>query len=134
MNHFLLELDGVTVASFSECSGLTSEAEPVEYREGADDHRVRKLSGLRIDSNLTLKRGVTDSTELWQWRQAALDGRIDRRSGSLVLLDEARQPVLRWNFEGAWPVKWEGLPSNASGQEFAIESMELVVERFEPGG
>ena len=73
--NFRIELDDATVASFSECSGLTFDTDPVEYREGTDiPLHVRKLTGLRKFANIALKRGFTDNTELWDWYNKILNG------------------------------------------------------------
>jgi phage tail-like protein len=115
--NFLVEIDGITVAGFSECSGLTTETDPVEYRNGNEDITVRKLPGLVKYSNITLKRGFTKAKELWQWRKKVLDGKTDRKSGSIVLLDEGRKEALRCNFREGWPKKWEGPTFNAKNNE-----------------
>lgn len=129
--NFLVEIDGVTTAGFSEVSGITIESEPIEYRNGNENITLRKLPGLQKFGNITLKRGFTKDPALWDWRKTVLDGRTERHSGSITLLNEARQPSIRWNFREAWPSKLEGPGFNASNNEVAIESMELVVEAVE---
>ena len=129
--NFLVEIDGVTVAGFSECGGLTTETDPIEYRNGDEDITVRKLPGLKKYTNINLKRGYTDSRELWEWRKKVMDGKTERQSGSIVLLNEAREPALRWNFREAWPSKWAGPTLNAKNNETAIEELEFVVENLE---
>jgi phage tail-like protein len=126
--NFLVEIDGVTVAGFSECSGLSSETDAIEYRNGSEDITVRKLPGLVKYSNITLKRGFTQSKELWQWRKQVLDGKTQRRSGTVTLLDEARKPALRWNFREGWPRKLDGPTLNAKTNEVAIETLEIAHE------
>ena len=85
--NFLVEMDGITQAGFQECSGLDSTTAVVEYREGGDPNHTRKLTGLNSFSAITLKRGITDSDELWKWRLTAVDGqrrpeeRFDRTPG-----------------------------------------------------
>jgi phage tail-like protein len=129
--NFLVEIDGVTRAGFTEVGGLTTEQDIVEYREGSESATVRKLPGLRKYSNLTLKRGFTQDKELWQWRKTTIDGATERRSGSVVLLDEGRTEVLRWNFVEGWISKWEGPALNAKTNEAAIESLEIAHEGLE---
>jgi phage tail-like protein len=127
--NFSLEIDGIARGAFSEVSGLTAEGDSVDYREGTDmQHNVRKLVGLRKYSNLTLKRGYTQDKSLWQWYTAIMNGKPDRRNVTIVLMDEARQPVLRWHAENAWINKVEGPSFKASGNEIAMESVELVHE------
>ncbi|HEX2202419.1 MAG TPA: phage tail protein [Longimicrobium sp.] len=129
--NFLVEVDGVTVAAFSEVSGLTTETDVIEYRTGAEDITVRKVPGLRKVTNITLKRGFTASDDLWQWRKAVMDGLTTRHSGTIVLLNEAREPAIKWTFREAWPSKWEGPTFNAKTSEVAIETLELACERLE---
>src|SRR6478672_6675206 len=87
--NFLVEIDGITQAGFQECSGLDSSTAVVEYRQGDEGvNSSRKLTGLNTFSAISLKRGVTDSDELWKWRQTVVDGKAERRNGSIVLVDE----------------------------------------------
>jgi len=128
--NFRVEIDNSTVAGFRECSGLALNTDPVDYREGTDvPLSVRKLTGLRKFTNITLKRGYTDNTELWKWYKNVLNGVTDRRNGSIVLQDEEHKDVLRWNFENGWIAKWEGPTMNATSNDVAIESIEIVHER-----
>jgi phage tail-like protein len=131
--NYLVVIDGVTTAGFSECSGINTETDPIEYRNGNEDITVRKLPGLKKFGNITLKRGYTNSRELWDWRKKVMDGKTERKSGSVVLLNEARQPALTWNFREAWPRKWEGPSFNAKNNEVAIETLEIVCEGVELG-
>ena len=127
--NFRVEIDGIGAGSFSEVSGLTAEGDAVDYREGTDAvNNVRKLVGLRKYANLMFKRGYIQSDELWQWYGRIANGQPDRRNGTVVLRNEARQDVLRWHFENAWINKIEGPGLKASGNEVAIESMELCHE------
>src|SRR5258708_7910388 len=103
--NFLVEIDGVTKAGFSECTGLTNETNIVEYRTGSDPNHMRKLPGMAKFNNIVLKRGITSDMALWTWRKTVLDGKTERHSGAIVLLNEARQPVLRWKFSEGWPNK-----------------------------
>jgi phage tail-like protein len=128
---FLIEIEGVVQAGFMECSGLSSETEVIEYREGGEPPRFRKLAGLTRYANLVLKRGMTKSRDLWNWRKAIVDGQMDRRSVVVILLDEARTPVVRFRLAEAWPCKWEGPMLRAKHGEVAIESLELACEGLE---
>ena len=129
--NFRVNIDNSTVAGFRECSGLTLNTDSVDYREGTDvPLSVRKLTGLRKFTNITLKRGYTDNTELWKWYKNILNGVSDRRNGSIVLQDEEHNDVLRWNFENGWIAKWEGPSMNATSNDVAIESIEICPERI----
>jgi phage tail-like protein len=127
--NFEVQIDGTPVGSFAEAGGLTAEGDPVEYREGTDkDNNVRKLTGLRKYANITLKRGYVRDNTFWVWYANIANGIDDRRNGSIILMNEAHQPVLRWNFENAWLNKVEGPAFNAKGNDVAMESVELVHE------
>jgi phage tail-like protein len=127
--NFHLEIDGVPLGAFSEASGLTAEGDAVDYREGTDLHNnVRKLVGLRKYTNITLKRGYTQDKALWRWYGNIMNGVPDRRNVTIVLMNEAHEPVLRWHAENAWLNKVEGPGLKAAGNEVALESVEIVHE------
>jgi len=126
--NFLVEIDGIARAGFRECSGLDSTQDPVEYREGNEPPTARKLPGLVKHSNISLKRGVTDDAQLWEWRKQAIDGKVQRKNGSIILLDESGAEKVRWNFREGWPTKWTGPSFNATGNEVAIETLEIAHE------
>jgi len=128
--NFLVEIDGITRAGFQECSGLDATTDVTEYREGTDPNHKRKLPSLNSFSNITLKWGVTDSDELWKWRQTVLDGRAERKNGSIILMDDAGNEKVRWNFLNAWPTKWTGPTFNATDNGVAVETLELAHEEL----
>jgi phage tail-like protein len=130
--NFRVEIDNVGEAFFSEASGFSFTTDPVEYREGEDKGlHVRKLTGLRKFSNIVLKRGFTQDRQLWEWYLAVLNGITERRGGTIVLQDEDHKDQLRWEFQDGWICKWEGPAMKATGNEVAIESIEICVERVE---
>ena len=130
--NFLVEIDGVERAGFSEAILPTAELDVVEYREGADKTSVsRKLPGRLRLGNLVLRRGIAADLELWQWFRTIADGDLERRNVAVILLDATRQPVHRWLLHDAWIVKIEGPALDAKGNEVAIETLELTCERLE---
>jgi phage tail-like protein len=131
--NFLVEIEGVTVAGFSEASGLNTETDAIEYRTGAEDITVRKLPGLKKFANIVLKRGYTNSKELWDWRKRVMDGKTQRQSGSVVLLNETRQEALRWNFREGWPRKLDAPTFNAKTNDVAVETLEIAHEGIDLG-
>lgn len=128
---FIVQIDGITRGGFRECSGLDSSQDPVEYREGNEPLRARKLPGLNKSSNISLKRGMTDDKDLWTWRKKAIDGKVDRKNGSIILMDDAGEEKIRWNFVDGWPTKWTGPTFNATANEVAIETMDIAHEGVE---
>ena len=128
--NFLVEIDGVAKAAFSEVGGLESETAVIEYRSGGE-YLTRKLPGLTRFANIVLRHGITQDRELWDWRQNIVDGTPDRRNGMIKLLDDQRNEVVRWNFRNGWPCKWVGPALNAKANEVAIETLEIAHEGLE---
>ena len=127
--NFIVEVDGAEIAAFQEVSGLDSENTPIEYREGADTFLTpRKQPGLMKYGNITLKRGITQNPELVTWLVATESGDVERRTVSIVLLDELRQEAVRWNLREAWASKWMGPDLKANASEMAIETLEITHE------
>jgi phage tail-like protein len=126
--NFLVEIDGITRAGFRECSGLDTSQDASEYREGTDPLTVRKLPGLIKYSNVTLKRGITDDAELWEWRKTVMAGQVERKNMSIILMNDAREEKLRWNLINCWPTKWEGPSFNATSSDVAVETLEIAHE------
>ena len=127
--NFKLEIDGVARNGFRECSGLDASTDAVDYREGTEKGNIaRKLTGLNKHSNIVLKWGVTDDHSLWDWRKTVIDGKTQRKNGSIVLMDEEGQEKVRWNFVNGWATKWTGPSFNATANEVAIETLEIVHE------
>jgi phage tail-like protein len=126
--NFILEIEGTTAAGFAEVGGLSMEQDIIEYREGSDTATVRKLPGLRKYGNISLKRGYTQNRELWEWRKTTIDGLTERKSGAVILRDEAGEPALRWEFREGWVSKYEGPALKATANEAAMESIEVAVE------
>jgi phage tail-like protein len=130
---FLIEIDGITNARFQEISGLDATIDVVEYREGGDILGTRKFPGQTKHSNLSLKRGYTDDTQLYKWFEDVMTGRTEniRKHLSVVQIDMAGQEVLRWNLYQAFPVKYTAPSFNAKGNDMSIETLELAYERIE---
>ena len=127
---FLVEIERIVKGGYSECSGFGSSVEVVEYREGGDASTVRKLPGKVSFADVTLKWGVTDSRELYDWHLAAVNGAVDRRNGSIILQDDLGEEKARWNFFNAWPSKYDGPDFNAKGNDVAIDSLTLSCEKM----
>jgi phage tail-like protein len=127
--------DGKAVkGSFAECSGLETEVAPIDYRNGPEDIRVRKLTGLKKFNHITLKRGIIGDLTFWNWIREAMQGRVQRVDGAVVLLNEAREEVMRWTFTRGWPSKWTGPGLNAKNNEIAMETLEIQHEGLDIDG
>ena len=125
--NFLVEIEGLVVGGFQEVTGLAVETETEDYREGGVNEYVHKLAGpTRYPSNLVLKKGLTDIGSLWAWHQDVVAGTIERKNGSIYLLDRMGIPAMWWNFTEAYPVKWSGPDLRAEQGAVAVETLELV--------
>jgi phage tail-like protein len=124
---FTLEIDGIEVAQFKECSGLKSSTQIFELEEGGMNHRVHKLAGQSRWENITLRYGVTSDTSLLEWRNEVLQDEFSlRRNGSVVMKTLQLQEVRRYNFVQAWPVAWEGPSFDANAADLAVEMIEIA--------
>lgn len=117
--------------SFTELSGLDLEPDPIEYRGGSEDITPRKIPGMKKFTNITLKRGVITDLAFWNWILEGVKGKADRKRGSIVLLNENRKEVMRWNFSRGWPCKWTGPGLNDANNEVALETLEICNEGLE---
>jgi phage tail-like protein len=135
--NFLLTVNGISNdgeavgGSFTEISGLEFELSPIEYRNGSEGTTMRKMPGLTKYTNIVAKRGATGDLVFWNWVLAGVQGTIQRADGSVIMLDENRAEVMRWNFRRAWPCKYTGPGFNAANNEIAMETLEICHEGLE---
>jgi phage tail-like protein len=126
--NFKLAIQGVTEGHFVECSGLGVRIEPIRYQEGGST-TVHRIPGPIDYGEVTLRYGLTASRELWDWFMAGLQGQVDRRNVSILMLStDGSTEVMRWDLIDAWPSEWRGTPLDALAREVAIESVTLVFE------
>jgi phage tail-like protein len=135
--NFLLEITGITknakiiVGGFKSMSGMDSETEVIEFKQG-NDKVVRKKPGRTTYANIVLERGYTATDDLWKWRQNIEKGLIDRRAGSVIILDQNLETeVARYNFYEGWPCKWYVPDMDSDSSSMAIEKIEICVEKIE---
>jgi phage tail-like protein len=130
VHNFNVEIDGVIVGGFKEVSGIESETEVIEYKEG-DERIMRKQPGKTKYSNIVLKRGTLGTPELWDWYKKVIEGTTERKSGSIIILDHNMEEVVRYNFFKAWPCRWKGPSLNRDSKDPILEEIELCIESFE---
>lgn len=122
---------GGTHFGFSEVTGVDQESPIVEYRGGSTPgFSATKMSAMRKFGNITLKRGVAKADDLYKWMSITRKDAAKRQDLVIRLFDEKNEPVMSWKVKNALPVKFEGLQLDASGNDVAIESIELVHEGF----
>lgn len=125
---FLVEIDGITQTAFREVIIPEAVVEVIEHREGHEPLHARKLPGRLSYGNVVLTWGTTASRELYDWWKAVADGRVQRKSMSIVLLDEDGTEVKRWNIRDAWPVRYAPSRLDAEGHDAHLETLELTHE------
>lgn len=130
--HFSVEWQGKR-AGFTEVTGLNQENQAIEYRDGEfREYSSIKMPGLRKFANITLKRGIVKGdNQFFNWLNTVKLNTVERRNLVISLLNEEHQPVMVWKVVNAFPVKVEGPQLKASGNEVAIESIELAHEGVE---
>ena len=128
--NFAIEINGI-VKGFADASGLQSEAQTEDFREGGVNEYARKIVKSAAYQNLTLKRGLTDGDDLWQWHRNTLSGKIERKNLSIILLNHTGDETWRWNFVEALPVKWTGPDLKAGENSVAFETLEFVHHGFD---
>lgn len=130
--HFSVSFGGKR-SGFTEVTGLTQENQAIEYRDGEfREYSSIKMPGLRKFSNITLKRGVVKSdNDFIEWLNTISLNKVQRRDLTISLLNEKHEDVVTWHVMNAFPVKVEGPQLKASGNEVAIESIEIAHEGLE---
>ena len=130
--HYAIEVQGVVTGYFTECSGIGSEHELIEHKviDSKGREEVHKIPGRLKWQDVTLKRGITNNMDIWDWREQVVQGQVDdaRRNGSIVMFDQSLSEVARWNFERAWPLKVSGPSMKADSNEFGIEELVITHE------
>ena len=131
---FYVEVQGVFTGTFRGCTGLGSQSDVIENLAagaGGVTH-IYKIPGVTRWTNIVLKRGVTDSMDVWAWRKQVEEGKVNeaRKNGSIIMYDQTNTEVARWNFENGWPSKISGPNLDASTNEIAIEELEIAHEKL----
>jgi phage tail-like protein len=127
---FVVQIDGVSEAYFTECTLPNLEVEVEEEKEGGFNQGVHLLPGRVKRGTLTLKRGLAQSSALLAWYSEVMQGQLAkvRRQVSVMLFDSTGEPVVRWDLTGAYPAKWSGPALGTAKSEIAIETLELAFE------
>jgi phage tail-like protein len=129
---FRVEIEGVTQGEFTAVDGLEIMVDVTTYADGGDVI-VHKRPGRIHYSNIVLKRGFLNNSELWDWFKAVADGRVERKAGSIILCADDGSEVMRYNFYEGWPCRWKSFEMNALYNDTMVEEIEIAVERIERG-
>ncbi len=122
---FRVEIDGSQEGGFQSVSGLERQCQIEPFREGGINDFENHLVTLTTYPALVLKRGLVDHF-IWDWHQDVINGTVERKTVSVVLIDETGQEAWRWICVGAFPAKWTGAELDASASNVATESVEFV--------
>jgi phage tail-like protein len=129
---YAVEIQGKVSGYFTECSGLGSEHDVIEHKvvDPKGKEVIQLVPGRLKWERIVLKRGITDSMDIWDWRKLVEDGKVDqaRANGSIVMMDQHLNTVARWNFENAWPVKVSGPSMKSDSNEIGIEELTIAHE------
>ena len=133
--NFAIEVDGTTIAQFTELSGLVSEIEVTELKENGPDGKliIKKIPSNMKPPTITLKRAKNVSMELYKWHELARKGKVKeaRKNGSIILYDFENGEVARWNFVNAWPSKLSVGSLKAGSNDVVTEEATIVTESCE---
>jgi phage tail-like protein len=128
-NRFYVEIDGEIAASFSECTGLGVTLQVQSLVEGGVNDQQRFLLDAPQFSNVTLKRGITNSLDFWNWLQDILNNKSNqRRNVSILLFNQAGETMQCWTLIGAVPVGWKADSLQAKSESVALEELVLAYE------
>ena len=122
---FRVEFEHIQHGGFARVKGLVRETKVDARREGGVNDFEHKLATQTVYGNLVLERGLADEY-LWAWHEQVVEGRIQRRTITVALHNEADEEVWRWLVEGAFPVKWTGTDLDAAATQVVVESVELA--------
>ena len=132
--NFKLIIQGVTEGHFTNCSNIGITVDAIRYREGGVGQVVHRLPGQVEYADITLRYGLTVSTELWDWIMSAVKGKVQRKNVSIVMMDpDGATEVLRWDLVNAWPSAWRGAPLDTMSSQVALEELTLVYETLDRG-
>ncbi len=130
---FGLEIEGKLSGFFTTVGGIGSESEVVEHKivnPDTGETIIQKIPGRLTWTEVTLKRGVTSSIDVWDWRQQVIEGKVDdaRTNCSIIAYNQSNEEIARWNFDNAWPSKVTGPDMDAGGTDYMVEEMTIVHE------
>lgn len=128
--NFLVEFDTLIFAAFSEVTGLSIQTDMETVKVGGNNDFEHRFPKGTKQTDLVFKHGITDSNFMWSWYEDIKSGKIVRKNGSIFLLDPHRIPAMWWDFQGAFPIKWDGPSFNAGSSTVATESLTLSIQQL----
>lgn len=126
---FEVEIQGITIGRFAECTGLAVEYDVTQYAEGGNNEFVHHLRGAIRFPNVTLRRGITYEDQLLRWFYETR--KPERRPLVTIMLnDTLGQAIRHFSLSAALPVRWTGPTAGAGSRNPATESLEIAHRGF----
>jgi phage tail-like protein len=129
-NHFSFEIDGVIVGGVHGIEQIETETETVEFKDG-EDRRLRTRPGNHRPGKMLVSKDWSNTPEWYNWRKTVLDGKVQRKSISVIFQNDANEESGRLNFYNCWPTKWVGPALNSRSSGHATEKLEISFEEME---
>ncbi len=128
---FHVEIGDIKEAAFDECSAIDMSTDVKEYEEGGLNEYVHKFPGRTKYGNVTLKRGLAVSNELFKWfdemQESLLTGKpVELKKVTITLNNSANERKMSWTLADAFPVKWSGPGFKSSESAVAVETVEFA--------
>jgi len=131
--NFVVEIDGVLTAGYSEVNGIGGEINIERRSFGGDNTQEYKFLKQATYSDLILKKGISEDGFMWEWYEATASGNIAPKNGTIYLYDPGNSKTLCWDFFHAYPIKWEGPNLNAQGSAVATHTLTLTYRQLKKG-
>lgn len=128
--NFNVEIDGISAGSFKAVDGLSAKVAVIDYQDG-HDLVARKRPGRTSYGDITLKRGYVEDKSLYEWFMAVANGKVQRKSVSIILLNNHGDEVVRYNLFEAWPSEWKGFGLDGKSDDTSVEEIVFCVEKWE---
>ena len=125
--NFRVEIEGLIVGGFRNVEGLQLKIDPIVYHRSKTRNPLKRPGRPEV-GNLRLIKGYVNSDVLWRWCEQIMKGKIIRKSGSIILLNDSGHEQCRYDFFNAWPTQWSGFKLDGKGTDVLVEELELVVE------
>ena len=129
-HRFTVEIDGVAIGGVHTIEGLEHEHEVVEYMDG-DDGTTRYRPGRQKPGRIKIHRDFSATKEFFNWRKTVVNGKVERKSISIVLHNDAGEEAMRYNLHECWPTKYHGPALNSRNSAHASEALEIAFEVFD---
>lgn len=129
--HYRVEIDGMDPVAFSEVSGLTIERETITYKDGLSAIQGSKhMPGMASPVKFSMKKGIVKGdSQLYAWVNSVRVTTIEKKNITISLMDEKGEaPLVTWKVNNAFPLKMDAPGFNATSNEVAIESLDLMAD------